>query len=121
MTQDQTLYEKIGGINAVNAAVDIFYKKVLEDQTINHFFTNVNMKSQIGKQKAFLAYAFGAPLNYTGKSMREAHAHMNLNEDHFNAVAGHLIETLHELNVPQNLIQEVVEVALKTKKDVLGI
>ena len=89
MNQEQTLYEKLGGINAVNAAVDIFYKKVLADQTISHFFENVNMKSQIGKQKAFLAYAFGAPLNYSGKKMRDAHAHMNLTEDHFNAVAGH--------------------------------
>ena len=52
--------------------------------------------------------------------MREAHAHLNLNESHFNAVAGHLVATLIELNVRQNLIDEVVAIALTTKKDVLG-
>ena len=46
------------------------------------------MAAQSGKQKAFLAYAFGKPMAYTGANMRDAHAHMNLTEAHFNAVAG---------------------------------
>ena len=33
-----TLYDKIGGQAAVNAAVDIFYRKVLADHRINRFF-----------------------------------------------------------------------------------
>ena len=68
----------------------------------------------------FLAYAFGAPMKYTGKNMRDAHAHMKLTEHHFNTVAEHLIDTLHELNVPQNLIDEVVVIVLSTKNDILG-
>ncbi|MDH5382101.1 MAG: group 1 truncated hemoglobin [Cyclobacteriaceae bacterium] len=120
MAEGKTLFERIGGMDAVNAAVDIFYKKVLADDSINHFFTKTNMKEQAGKQKAFLAYAFGAPMAYTGKKMREAHAHMNLTEDHFNAVAGHLVSTLKELNVEQGIIDEVVAVAVSTKDDVLG-
>ena len=78
MTEEKTLFEKIGGMDAVNAAVDIFYKKVLADESISHFFANTHMRTQAAKQKAFLAYAFGAPLAYTGKNMRAAHAHMNL-------------------------------------------
>jgi len=117
---DKTLFEKIGGMDAVNAAVDIFYTKVLADETINHFFVKTDMKTQHAKQKAFLAYAFGAPLQYTGKNMRDAHAGMNLTEDHFNAVAGHLVGTLQELGVAQELIDEVVAVAVSTKDDVLN-
>ncbi len=119
-TKEKSLFEKIGGMDAVNAAVDIFYTKVLADETINHFFANTNMTTQRGKQKAFLAYAFGAPLQYTGKNMRDAHAGMNLTEDHFNAVSGHLVATLKELGVAQNLIDEVVEILLSTKDDVLN-
>lgn len=118
--ENKNLFEKIGGMDAVNAAVDIFYVKVLADPTINHFFTNVNMQTQAAKQKAFLAFAFGAPLAYTGKNMRDAHAHMNLTEEHFNAVANHLVATLQELNVAQDLIDEVVNIALSTKDDVLN-
>ncbi len=116
----ESLFNRIGGIEAVNATVEIFYAKVLADENISHFFANTDMKAQISKQKAFLAYAFGAPTAYTGKDLLDAHAHMDLTEDHFNAVAGHLVDTLQELNVAQNLIDEVAAIVISTKDDVLG-
>ncbi len=120
----EILYEKIGGAAAVEAAVDIFYRRVLEDKSINHFFDNTDMDAQRAKQMSFLTMAFGGPNNYSGKDMREAHAPLvaqGLNEDHFNAVAGHLQATLEELEVPKNLIQEVMAIAGSTHDDVLGI
>lgn len=56
-----SLYEQLGGQPAVDAAVDIFYRKVLSDDRISHFFEGVDMDRQIGKQKAFLTMAFGGP------------------------------------------------------------
>ena len=47
----QNLYEKIGGEAAVDAAVDIFYRKVLADDRINAFFESVDMEQQAAKQK----------------------------------------------------------------------
>ena len=120
MELQQTLFDRIGGMAAVNAAVDIFYPKVLADETLSHFFTNVNIATQSVKQKAFLAYAFGASMAYSGKKMSDAHAHMNLTEAHFNAVAGHLVTTLQALQVPQNLIDEVVVIAMSTKADIVA-
>jgi hypothetical protein len=70
-TLTKTLFERIGGMAAVNAAVDIFYNKVIEDDRISHFFRHIDMKVQSGKLKGFMAYAFGAPMQYSGKSMRE--------------------------------------------------
>ena len=119
-TATQTLFNRIGGMTAVNAAVGIFYEKALQDDRINHFFRHIDMEKQSGKLKAFMAYAFGAPMNYSGKNMRDAHQHMHLTEEHFHVVAGHLIETLQELNVSQPLIDEVVAVVLTTKNDVLN-
>lgn len=115
-----SVYDKIGGEAAVNAAVDIFYKKVLSDDRISHFFDTVDMASQAQKQKAFLTMAFGGPNNYTGQDMREAHKHMNLTEEHFTAVAECLTSTLEELEVPQELIDEVIGIAASTKADVLN-
>jgi len=115
-----SVYEKIGGQAAVDAAVDIFYRKVLGDDLIADFFDSVDMEAQHAKQKAFLTMAFGGPNDYTGADMREAHKHMKLNEDHFNAVAGHLVATLEELSVPQEHIDEIVGIALSVKDDVLN-
>lgn len=118
-----TLYERIGGKDALDAAVDLFYGKVLADDRINFWFESVDMAKQRGKQKAFLAYAFGAPIKYTGEDMRSAHAPMvekGLNDDHFNAVAENLVATLVDLNVPQELIDEVCTLLETTRGDVLG-
>lgn len=118
-----SLFERLGGHAAVDAAVDIFYDKVLSDSRINTFFENLDMKQQRRKQKAFLTFAFGGAPNYSGKNLREAHKYMvekGLNEDHFNAVIENLGATLQELNVPENLIQEAAEIAISTKNDILN-
>jgi hemoglobin len=120
---NKTLYEKLGGEAAVNAAVDIFYRKVLSDYRINRFFDNVDMEKQMAKQKAFLTMAFGGSNNYTGADMRQGHARlvkMGLNNDHFDVVVELLGETLTELNVPKELIAEVVAICETTRNDVLG-
>ena len=75
-TTSPTLYEQLGGEAAVNAAVEIFYRKVLLDDRISAFFDDVDMDRQIAKQKAFLSMAFGGPAAYTGKDMRSAHARL---------------------------------------------
>ncbi len=116
-----SVYESIGGAAAVDAAVDIFYRKVLSDELISDFFDTVDMDGMRAKQKSFLTMAFGGPNEYTGADMRTAHKHMNLTEDHFNAVAGHLVATLEELSVPQEYIDEIVAIALSVKDDVLNI
>ena len=116
----QSVFEKLGGAGAIDAAVDIFYRKVLADDRIGHFFDTVDMEAQHAKQKAFLTMAFGGPNNYSGKDMRAAHAGMNLTEEHFTAVAEALVGTLQDLNVPQEDIDSVVTIALSVKDDVLN-
>jgi hemoglobin len=120
---NMSLYEEIGGEGAVNAAVDIFYRKVLKDDRIKRFFDGVDMEKQAAKQKAFLTMAFGGPHNYSGEDMRKGHAHLvakGLNDSHFDAVMEHLGGTLKELNVPDNLIVQAAAVAESTRNDVLG-
>jgi len=115
-----TLYERIGGQAAVDAAVDIFYRKVLADDRISHFFDTVDMDAQAGKQKAFLTMVFGGPNGYTGKDMREGHKHMNLTEAHFDAVVENLAATLTELGVASSDIAEIAGIANSVKDDVLN-
>jgi hemoglobin len=120
---EPTLYQKLGGEAAVNAAVDIFYRKVLADDRIKHFFAGVDMGKQAAKQKAFLTMAFGGPNNYTGEDMRKGHAHLvakGLNNAHFDAVMENLAATLKELNVPADLIAQCAAIAESTRKDVLA-
>jgi len=119
----QSLYETLGGEAAVNAAVDIFYRKVLADNRISRFFEGVDMDKQASKQKAFLTMVFGGPNNYTGKDMRTGHAHlvkMGLNDSHVDAVIENLGSTLKELGVKDGEIAKVAAIANSVRNDVLG-
>ena len=119
-----SLYERLGGAAAVDAAVDLFYTKVLADDRIKHFFEGVDMKRQAGHQKAFLTYAFGGSPNYSGKNMREGHKHLveklGLNDSHFDAVMENLGAALTELGVAPDLIQEAAAITESTRNDVLN-
>lgn len=119
-----SLFNRIGGEGAVNAAVDIFYRKVLSDSSISNFFDSTDMAAQHQKQKSFLTMAFGGPNNYSGQDLRAAHAPLvakGLNDSHFGAVAGHLQATLQELDVAPALIDEVMAIAGSTHDDVLNL
>ncbi len=118
-----SLFEQLGGEAAVDAAVEVFYKKVLEDHRIYRFFDNVDMEKQAAKQKAFLTMAFGGPSHYSGKDLRAGHAKlvkMGLDDSHFNAVLENLEATLIELGVEQELVEQVNVLAETTRHDVLG-
>lgn len=114
-----SVYDQIGGEKAVDAAVDLFYRKVLADERISHFFDTVDMDGMRAKQKAFLTFAFGGPNHYSGQDMRKAHAHLNLAEGHFEAVMENLGATLAELGVPEDLIGKAAGIALSVKGEVL--
>ena len=95
----KTLYERIGGEPAVDAAVTIFYRKVLADQIVSNFLNIRTWTNKSPSKKAFFTMTFGGPNSYAGQDMRNAHAGMvrtGLNEDHFNAVMEHLSSTLTE-------------------------
>jgi hemoglobin len=121
-----TLFEKLGGSQNVEQVVDKFYDRVLRDERINHFFDGVNMTRQRAHQRAFLTYVFGGAAHYDGRHLREAHQQLvtekGLNSDHFNAVAEDLIETLKEMGVSQELINEVAAIVAtpQNKQDVLN-
>ncbi|MEQ8767951.1 MAG: group 1 truncated hemoglobin [Planctomycetota bacterium] len=118
-----TLYERLGGESAFTAAVDEFYRRMLTDDRVAHFFDDVDMESQIAKQKAFLTYVTGGPAEYTGKDMRDAHSHLisrGLDDEHVDVVIEHLGATLTSLGASAEDVAEVAKVAESVRSDVLG-
>ncbi len=49
-----TLYERLGGEGAIDAAVDLLYQKVLSDGRINDFFRGVDIDSRWREIKSYL-------------------------------------------------------------------
>lgn len=118
-----SLFERLGGAAAVDAAVEIFYRKILGDNRISHFFNGVDMHRQANRQKSFLTMLMGGPNNYTGESLRMSHRRLvalGLDDSHFDAVVKHLADTLQELGAAEADIMEAGALAESARGDVLG-
>lgn len=121
----ESLYQRLGGESTVAAALDIFYRKVLEDPSLSPFFENTDVPRLLEKQKSFLTFAFGGPSDYTywQRGLRNAHkasVERGMSDQHFDRVLMHLENTLKELSVPSDLIVEVMAVTESTRKHVLN-
>lgn len=118
-----SLYDRLGGEDALQAAVALFYDKVIVDPLLAPFFGQLDMTAQVRKQIGFMAHAFGGPAEYKGRDLRSAHMRMlpqGLGDAHFDAVAGHLRTTLQELDVPEALIAECLDLVSGLRNEVLN-
>ncbi|BBL71408.1 group I truncated hemoglobin [Methylogaea oryzae] len=118
-----SLYARVGGGAAMDAAVDIFYRKVLDDSCIRYLFEDVDMDQQRAKQKRFLSMVCGGPDKFTGLQMREAHAHLlalGLNDEHFDHIMEHLRTSLESCGVKPPDLTQILDVAESFREDVLG-
>lgn len=119
----QSLYEQLGGAEGMETAVELFYRKMLTDERVAHFFDGVDMDRQMAKQTAFLTMVTGGPSHYTGRDMQAAHAHLvakGLNDQHVDIVVEHLGETLRELGASPERVQQVAALANSVRDAVLG-
>lgn len=102
-----SVYDEIGGGDAVAAAVDQFYVRVLGDPELAPYFERTDMRKQKSHMRAFLAAALGGPQLYAGRDMRAAHAHAGVTPDAFDRVVVHLVATLEGLGVPAPIIEAI--------------
>ena len=98
------IYDEIGDAEAVSAAVETFYGKVLADPVLSPYFEGIEVPKLKGHQRAFIAAAIGGPERYEGRGMKEAHAGLGITPEAFGLVVDHLVATLTELGVPDETI-----------------
>lgn len=112
---NDTLLKRIGGITVLVAVIDEFYFRMLADDSLTSFFDNVDLSWLKNHQKNFLMSALSGPVNVEAaiKHIRRAHSRLfekGLTEKHFDAVAVHLVASLKDMGVEQQLVNEVVGV-----------
>ena len=115
--KDIPLYDRIGGDQAMDIAVDLFHRKLLEDDLVGQFFDDVDMAQRL-EQKSFLAMAFGGPHQYSGV---ELVSKMGLEARHFDRISAILKETLEELKIGAPEIEEMMQVIETTLETILNL
>jgi hemoglobin len=105
-----SIYDKIGGHEAIEVVVEDFYVRVLADDQLSGFFAGTNMNRLKGKQTEFIAAALGGPEPYTGAPMKQVHQGRGITMHHFRLVAGHLGDALAAAGVTTETVTEILGV-----------
>jgi hemoglobin len=115
----QSLYDRLGGYDAILAVTDDFIHNVAADKRINGFFAHTDIPSFRRKLADFICVGTGGPCIYLGRDMMSAHAGMGVRNRHFNALVQDLGKTLKKFKVPRREQTELAAILAPTKKDIV--
>ena len=118
----KSLYERLGGYDAVAAVVDDFVSRLVADKQFERFFAghSTDSKKRIRQHivDQFCAAA-GGPCIYTGRTMKDSHVGLNISEADWDAAAKHLVATLDKFKVPEPEKKELLAFVTSLKADIV--
>ncbi len=106
----ESLYDRLGGYDAISAVVEQFANRLFTDPKIKHFFRGMSTDTKESfkqKNKNLLSAVTGGPAKVISRPPKIAHTGLNITQGDFNVVAGHLKATLEKFNVPERETKEV--------------
>ncbi len=96
----KSLYDRLGGKEAITAVVDDFANRIVADSRVNGRFAFTDLKKFKALNVELVCKASGGPCKYQGRDMKTTHAGMRISNAEFDIVAGHLAATLRKFKVP---------------------
>ena len=118
---ERTLYERLGGIDAITAVVEDFRDRVAADDRINLKFARTDLARLRKMLIDQVCEATAGPCRYNGRSMKEAHAGMNVTKGEFNALVDDLVATLNQFKVPSAEQEELLAILGPLKSDIVEV
>jgi hemoglobin len=121
--RQQTLYQRLGGHDAISAVTDDFLGRITTDPQLKRFFIGHNQEglSRIRLHIIdFLCVATGGPCAYTGQDMKIAHTGLGITDSDWNLTVKHLVATLDKFKVPEREKSEVLTAISGLKGDIVG-
>ena len=119
---EKSLYERLGGYDAISAVVDSFLDKVWNDPRISRFFVGMgtDTRNQLRqKNKNLMCHNTGGPCKKINRPLKLAHAGLGITEKEFYIVVDHLADTLKEFKVPAREQEEVMSKVRKLKPKIV--
>lgn len=126
-TEEKTpsLYERLGGLAPISVVVSDFIDALVPDEMLNK-----NPAIDAARKRvpaAYLKYhvtglvcqVTGGPCEYSGRSMKESHAHLNITEAEWDRMVTIFKEVLAKHEVPEKETGELLEIVGSTKADIV--
>jgi len=120
MPAEKILFERLGGMPAIEGVIDELLKNVMADPRINARFKNTDAPSFRQKLIDQVCQATGGPCTYTGKDMATAHQGMKIKKEEFDALVEDLGKALDSKGVPQKEKDELLSKLAPMEKDIVG-
>jgi truncated hemoglobin YjbI len=119
--QQKSLYDRLGGKDAISAVVDDFAGNVLADTRINKKFAKSDPARLLANLKDFVCFATGGPCRYTGLTMKDSHKNMGTTAGEFTALVEDLVKTLNKFNVPAAEQKELLTALGGLRADIVEV
>jgi len=121
-TANKSLYERLGGQDAIKAVVkDFVEQNVAKDPRINARFANSDIPHLEQMLTEQICQASGGPCKYSGKDMKTAHTGMKITDDEFNALVEDLKKSLDKFKVGPQEQSDLIGALAPMKPDIVGI
>ena len=121
--QQKSLYQRLGGYDAIAAVTDDLIPRLATDPQLKRFFPGLSVDSQKRLRQHFVDFlcnATGGPCLYLGRDMKTAHTGLGITEDDWNASVKDLVATLDKFKVPEKEKGEVIAAVASLKGDIVG-
>ena len=118
----RSLYDRLGGYNAISAVVDDFADRLFGDPKISKFFVGMSTDSRSGfkqKNKNLVCAVTGGPCTVISRPAKTAHAGLGITGADFDTVAGHLVAVLNKYKVPATEQKELIAIIETLRKDIV--
>jgi hemoglobin len=125
MSEAKSLYDRLGGVYAIAAAMDDFIDRVMDDPRLNanpkvneahHRVSRAGFKYLVTEQ---VCAAAGGPQRYTGRTMADSHAHLDITPDEWLAFLDDLQQTFDKFGVGAAERQELLAIVESTRGDIV--
>ena len=121
-TEDESLYTRLGGYDAIAAATDDLLARLQADPQLGGYWKGASTDNRRHARQLivdFMVEASGGPAYYTGRDMKTSHAGMRIDAADWQVFMGHSAATLAHLGVPDRETDEVLAFFESLKADVV--
>lgn len=124
LAQDKSLYERLGGYDAISAVVDDFAPKLFNDPIVGKRFFGMGKDSREGfrqKNKNLVCIATGGPCKVISRPAKVVHGGLGIKATEFNIVVNHLVDSLNKFEVPAKEQKELLAIVGSLRPDIVEV
>jgi hemoglobin len=121
----KSLYDRLGGVYSIATVVDDFIERLLVNDTLNANGAISEARARVPKAglkfhvTTLVCEVTGGPCKYAGRSMKESHDHLNINEAQWQAMVADFRKSLDKFKVPAKEQEELIAIVGSTKTDIV--